>query len=103
SASSGRATDRAIPPAPRASRLQPPATTPQRPGEVFRLAAGRRLAVEARLAGGLFLLAAVEPERPREDAGRRDGVVRAGMRRTVIAFDAPTGQAGRRVLPRGAT
>jgi hypothetical protein len=53
------------------------------------LAAGRRPAV-VRLAGGRFLLAAVEPEAPRprwveDPAGRRVDVVRAGMRRTVIA------------------
>jgi hypothetical protein len=46
---------------------------------------------------GHFLLAAVEPERPREDAGRRVDVVRAGMCRTVIAFGARTRQAGARV------
>ena len=50
-----------------------------------------------RFAGGRFLLAAVEPERPREDAGRRVDVVRAGMCRTVIAFAARIGQAGARV------
>ena len=71
----------------------PPATIPKRPGDFFFLAAGRRLAVE-RFAGGRFLLAAVEPERPREDAGRRVDVVRAGMRRTVIAFGARIRQAG---------
>src|SRR5215213_5864939 len=80
SASSGRATERAIPPAPRASRFQLPATTPQSPGELFFLAAGRRFADEARFAGGRFLLAAVEPERPpvldEVPAGRRDDVVR---------------------------
>src|SRR3954466_15331367 len=101
SPSSGRATDRAIPPAPRASRFQLPATTPQRPGELFFLAAGRRPAVEERLAGGRFLLAAVEPERARVleevPAGRRDDVVRAGMCRTVIAFGAPVGQVEPRV------
>jgi hypothetical protein len=43
------------------------------------------------------LLAAVEPERPREDAGRRVDVVRAGMRRTVIASTARIRQAGARV------
>jgi hypothetical protein len=42
-------------------------------------AAGRRLAA-GRLAGARFF-AAVEPERPREVAGRRVDVVRAGMRR----------------------
>ena len=36
---------------------------------------------------------AVEPERPREDAGRRVDVVRAGMRRTVIARRPLIGQA----------
>jgi hypothetical protein len=60
------------------------------------LAAGRRLA-GVRFAGGRFLLAAVEPERPREGAGRRVDVVRAGMRRTVIALGAPIGQVGGRV------
>jgi hypothetical protein len=50
-----------------------------------------------RLAGVRFLLAAVEPERPREDAGRRVDVVRAGMCRTVIAFASLIGQAGARV------
>jgi hypothetical protein len=59
------------------------------------------LVVEARFAGGRFLLAAVEPERPpdREEdpAGRRVDVVRAGMRRTVIAFAAPIGQVDARV------
>jgi hypothetical protein len=49
------------------------------------------------LAGVRFLLAAVEPERPREDAGRRVDVVRAGMCRTVIAFASLIGQAGARV------
>ncbi len=47
------------------------------------------------------MLAAVEPEaRLRGDAGRREGVVRAGMRRTVIALDPLVPQADRRVLPR---
>ena len=97
SASSGRATERARPPAPRASRFQPPATTPEEAGsDSASSAAGRRVAVE-RLAGGRFLLAAVEPERPREDAGRRVDVVRAGMRRTVIASAARIRQAGARV------
>jgi hypothetical protein len=50
-----------------------------------------------RLAGVRFLLAAVEPERPREDAGRRVDVVRAGMCRTVIALTAVIRQAGARV------
>jgi dipeptidyl aminopeptidase/acylaminoacyl peptidase len=50
------------------------------------------------LAAGRFLLAAVEPEaRVRGDAGRRDGVVRAGMRRTVIAAEPVVAQADRRV------
>ncbi|GAA3185409.1 hypothetical protein GCM10010531_44530 [Blastococcus jejuensis] len=51
------------------------------------------------MAGGRFLLAAVEPERARvrEDAGRRVDVVRAGMRRTVIAFGAVSAQADGRV------
>jgi hypothetical protein len=39
----------------------------------------------------------VEPERLREDAGRRVDVVRAGMRRTVIAIRAAIGQAEARV------
>jgi hypothetical protein len=90
-----------MPPAPRASRFQLPATTPQRPGEFFFFAAGRRLAVEERFAGGRFLLAAVEPEPARDlgedPAGRRVDVVRAGMCRTVIAFGAPIGQADVRV------
>jgi hypothetical protein len=68
---------------------------PKRPGDCFFFAAGRRLAV--RLAAGRFLLAAVDPDRPRDEAGRRDGVVRAGMRRTVIAFGARIGQAEARV------
>jgi hypothetical protein len=59
-------------------------------------AAGRRLPAE-RLAGDRFLLAAVDPERLRGDAGRRVDVERAGMRRTVIAFTAPIGQAEARV------
>ena len=48
-------------------------TTPHRPGDGLLPAGGRtaRLAVEPRLAGGRLLLAAVEPERPRVDAGRR--------------------------------
>ena len=75
----GLATERARPPAPRASRFQPPATIPKRPCEFFFLrAAGRRL--PDRFAGGRFR-DAVEPERPREAAGRRVDVVRAGMGR----------------------
>jgi hypothetical protein len=46
---------------------------------------------------GAFLRDAVEPERLRVDAGRRDDVVRAGMRRTVIRPEALNGQARRRV------
>src|SRR4051812_48971603 len=97
SASSGRATERASPPAPRATRFQVPRAARQRPNpdDCFFRAAGRRLAV-VRFAGR-FLLAAVDPERPREDAGRRVGVVRAGMRRTVIASGAPARQAEARV------
>ena len=56
---------------------------------------GTAVAAE-RLAAGRFLLAAVEPERPREDAGRRVDVVRAGMRRTVIAVERP--DPGRRTV-----
>ena len=73
-------------------------TTPEEAGRLFFLAAGRRLAVD-RFAGGRFLLAAVEPERPREDAGRRVDVVRAGMCRTVIAFGARI-RAGRTLVSR---
>ena len=78
SASSGRATERASPPAPRASRFQPPLTIPKSPALFFFFAAGRRVVVE-RFAAGRFLLAAVEPERLREDAGGRVDVLRAGM------------------------
>jgi hypothetical protein len=53
-----------------------------------------------RFAGGRFLLAAVEPERAREDAGRRVDVERAGMRRTVIASTARIRQARARVPDR---
>jgi len=49
-----------------------------------------------RLAAGRFLLAAVEPERLRVDAGRVD-VLRAGMRRTVIRTGPAIGQVERRV------
>jgi hypothetical protein len=66
----------------------------------FLAAAVRRAAVVERFAGGRFLLAAVEPVRPREDAGRRVDVVRAGMRRTVIASTARIGQAEGRVPDR---
>jgi hypothetical protein len=45
----------------------------------FFRAAGRRFG--ERFAGARFLRDAVEPDRLREDAGRRVDVVRAGMRR----------------------
>ena len=72
-------------------------------GRSRRSSCGRRagVAVEERFAGGRFLLAAVEPERPRprdgDAAGRRVDVLRAGMRRTVIARAPRTGQAEGRV------
>ena len=101
SASSGWATERARPPAPRASRFQPPAITPQSP--VFS-SAGQPAAGGGAL-GGRPLAQAVDPERLRGaayPAGRRLDVVRAGMRRTVIALGAPAPQAGARVPRRDA-
>ena len=98
SVSSGRATERARPPAPRASRFQLPLAARQRLNPSFFLRAAGRRAVEDRLAGGRFLPAAVAPERPRaldgDAAGRRVDVLRAGMCRTVIAPGASAGQAG---------
>ena len=81
----------------RPSRFHPPPMIPKSPEEFFFRAGGRRFVV--RLAAGRFLLAAVDPERPRVDAGRRFDVVRAGMRRTVIALRARFRQAGARVPP----
>src|SRR3954466_6135119 len=104
SASSGRATERASPPAPRASRDQPPLMTPHRPGPDllgagFR-AAGLRPPEAGRFAGGRFR-DAVEPEPERPRAGdlpdERVVVVRAGIRQTVIAAGAPGRQAAPRV------
>ena len=83
-------------PAPRASSPQVPLAARHRlKPESFVRAGGRRL--PDRLAAGRFLLAAVDPERLRVDAGRRVDVVRAGMRRTVIGTEAVTGQAEHRV------
>jgi hypothetical protein len=69
-----------------------------RPPEDCFFAGGRRLPAADRLAGGRFRDAVDPDERLREDAaGRRVGVVRAGMRQTVILEGPPTGQAEARV------
>ena len=85
SASSGTGDRAGQPSGAAGSRFQPRRRSRRGRSDCFFFAAGP---VGGRFAAGRFLLAAVEPERPREEAGRRVDVVRAGMRRTVIASGA---------------